>query len=399
MNKRVKVFVLLAFLFPAVVFGDSALPTDAELLHEYQQSFFWADLPGKTEVLKDAASDEKAHGIIAQFYEYALLFALYEDVILKDTPDMIRLITFAARGLGNTGYSESVETLWHLFLKYQNNSAGAELLIAFGKLGKGNRSITEKLNRYLLEQNENYSYGASVNYTVLSVCIAVIMEMGNSSSYPALFSVLYSGYPEVIVSEATGALELIPGNYTQFLVDVIGEREPAHKFAAFRAGINSERLSSWERGQLAELSLEQSLTYDEIEDLPSLSALRYAAVTELTQLRWTRASALAVRHYFLIQADFQHNNVSKKYFIEAIECLGAVGNTDAARALLLQLGLINAQTGRDGNYDAEITLAIVRALGLIGDKAAFDLLTQVTLLDYSANIKAAAREALGRLKW
>ena len=399
MNKRVKVFVLLVFLFSAAVFCDSAHPSDAEILHEYQQSFFWADLPEKIEILKDAASDEKAHGIIAQFYEYALLFALYENEILKDNPDMIRLIIFAARGLGNTGYRESLDTLWPLFIEYQNKAAGADLLMAIGKLGNGSRSVTEKINHYLLEQNEKYSYGASVNYTVISVCIAVIMDMGDSSSYPALFSVLCSGYPEVIVSEAAGAMELIPGNYAQFLIDVIGEREPAHKFAAFRAGINSERLSASERGHLAELSLEQGITYDEIEDLPSLSALRHAAVTELTQLRWTRASALAVRHYFLVQADYQQNNVSKMYFLEAVECLGAVGNTDAARALLLQLSLINIQTARDESYDEEITLAVIRALGLIGDKAAFDQLTQVTLLDFSANIKAAAREALDRLRW
>jgi hypothetical protein len=239
---------------------------------------------------------------------------------------------------------------------------------------------------------------------MVSASIAAIMELGDSSSYSVLLDVLCSAYPEVISFEAQGAFDYIPGNFNQFLFDVIEKGDPLEKFIAFRTGINSQRLSLSERGQLAEFALEQSLIsygnggQGRLEN-PDLTALRYAAVMDLTDLRWTRANSLAIRHYYRVQTDFQHNSVNKERFLEAINLLGAVGNSDAALILGLQMGLINARVERAGSYDEEITLAIVRALGLIGDNGAFDTLLNVSNLPYSDVIQDAAREAVNRLRW
>jgi hypothetical protein len=98
-------------------------------------------------------------------------------------------------------------------------------------------------------------------------------------------------------------------------------------------------------------------------------------------------------------ADFQENISHKSRLIEAIAFLGAVGNSEAALALGLQLGLINDRKEKTGFFDAGITLAIVQALGLIGDKAAFNHLLHASKLSYNENITLAAREAIDRLKW
>jgi hypothetical protein len=152
-----------------------------------------------------------------------------------------------------------------------------------------------------------------------------------------------------------------------------------------------------ERGQIAELALSQSLLYR--DDNVDLSTIRYDAIIKLTQLRWTRANALAIRHYYIVQADYLHDIAPKERFLEAIMCLGALGNSDAALVLALQLGLINIRTQTTGIFDEEITLAIVQALGLIGDNAVFNHLSHVIDLPYTDEIIAAAREAIDRLKW
>jgi len=287
--------------------------------------------------------------------------------------------------------------LWKLFLDAPDSKTGVDILIKLGTLGKGNKSIIDNLNNYLMGKNLLFKSGESVNYTLVSACISVIMDFGDSSSYSALFSVLSAGYPEVIASEAQGALEVIPGNLYQFLINIIYYNPPEEKFAAFRIGENSGRLNVSQRGQLAELALEQGLNADE-ENI-DMTFMRYSAVSLLTQLRWTRANALAIRHYYRVQADYLHNLASKERYIEAIACLGAVGNSDATSILGLQLGLINVRTERTGSFDAEITLAVVQALGNIGFKAAFDQLLYVSNLSYPEEIQAAAREAVDRLKW
>jgi hypothetical protein len=389
MAKKAVCFVLFVFLsFP--VFCDSPV------LQLYKQRFSRADLSAKAQILENAANDSTLTAEIGQFYEYVLQFALENSALLKNDHAMLRIIDISVTGLGKTGYSSSIDTLWKLFMEYPDSTIGAEILIAVGKLGKQNKNITESVNNYLAEKNTLYRSGSPVNYAMISACITAVMELNDSSSYPALFAVLCSGYPEVIKSEAQGALDLISGNLKQFLSDAIEKGSPPEKFFALTAGMNSGRLTVSERGQLAELALEQSLTNGDNADL---SAMRYAAVIALTALRWTRANNLAIRHFYRVQTEFQHNAASRERFLEAVALLGAVGNSDAALALCLQLGLINARTERTGEFDEGITLAIVRSLGLIGDKAAFDHLLNVSNLLYPENILAAAGEAIDRLRW
>jgi hypothetical protein len=76
-----------------------------------------------------------------------------------------------------------------------------------------------------------------------------------------------------------------------------------------------------------------------------------------------------------------------------------MGNSDAALALALQLGFFNSQTQRTGEFDEAIILAIINALGELGDKAAFDSLLYVSYLNYPDRIQASARDALNRLRW
>jgi len=371
---------------------------DSYTLQMYKQQFSRVDLAAKAQLLEDSNRDRSLSDSRGEFYEYALQFALDNFELLGNDPDMIRIVDTAISGLRNTNYSGSVETLWELFLKYPNSRTGAEIMITIGKLGRGNKTIIENVNNYLLEKNLLYKSGESVNYAIISAGIAAAMELGDSSSYPVLFEILCAGYPEIITFEAYGALELIPGNFMQFLFNVIEKNPPVEKLIALRAGIYGERLNLGERAQLAELALEQSLAPWADEDI-NLSDLRYTAVLTLTPLRWARANALAIRNYYRVLADFQRNSVSRERFLEAIALLGAVGNSDAALVLVLQLGLINVRMERTGGFDAEVTLAIIQALGLIGDKAAFNQLFYVISLPYPENIIAAAKEAVDRLRW
>jgi hypothetical protein len=286
-----------------------------------------------------------------------------------------------------------LELLWNLFLEYPVSEVKAEIIIALGGFGKKNSDIVSKINNHLIDLNDLNVSGESVDYLAVSALIAALMELDDASSSLVLFSVLLSGYPEVIYSEALGALDYINKDLNKFLFDVIKEGSLEEKFTALKAGINSKRLSIAEQGQLAEAALEVTLDNDD------LSVLRYASVSFLSSLRWTRANDLAIRHYYSMLANYQENVSHKSRLIEAIAFLGAVGNSDAALALGLQLGLINDRKEKTDIFDAGITLAIVQALGLIGDKAAFNHLLHTGKLSYNENITSAAREAIDRLKW
>jgi HEAT repeat protein len=386
-----------ALLFLCLLCSGIAIAQEP-VLQSYMQIFSRADLSAKTDIIKTAAADSRVE-FMGELYEFALQFAIFNSQILKNDPDMLNLVSLAARGAGDSGSVESLDTLWNLLSSYQDSITRVEILMAIGKLGNSSSKVIENLNNYLAHQSSIYSSGINVDYPVLSACIAAVAELGDSSSYPALFTVLNAGFPEVIVLEASGAMDLIRGDYKQFLVDVIQKNPPEEKIAAFKAGMSSSGFGTTEQGQLAEVALEQGLAFGSIEDNAALSALRYSAIAAITRLQWTRASALAIRHYYRVQTDFQQGVASKELFLEAIACLGAIGSSDAALALALQLGLINARTERTGSFDEDITLAVIQALGLIGDKSAFDYLFYISYLNYPDHIQVAAKEALDRFRW
>jgi len=386
------IFFMLVFITPCV-FGDSAV------LQSYMQRFTGSELAAKAEVLRNAAADGRLGESVFQLYDFALRYALDNYADMKNLSGMNNIIGIAVRGLRNAGSSASVDILWELFFEYPVSVMRADILVTLGILGKGNQDIINAINNYLMEMNTMFVSEdvIIVDYSLVSACITAIMEIGDSSSYPVLFTLLFAGYPEIIVCEAYGALDFINGDLFLYIRNIMEKNPPEEKLIAFKAGVNSNRLSLYERGQLAELALEIGLL--DFEGNADLAAMRYAAIQELASLKWARASTLAVRHYHRILADYFNGAASKTHLIESIACLGDIGDSSAALALGLQLGLINERTKSTGAFDADITVAIVRALGLIGNNAVFEHLLSTTNLSYSDNVKIAAREAIDRLKW
>jgi hypothetical protein len=76
-----------------------------------------------------------------------------------------------------------------------------------------------------------------------------------------------------------------------------------------------------------------------------------------------------------------------------------MGTSGAAQALSLQLGLLNSRMERNRDYDPDILISVIGALGDIGDKVAFDYLLYIGFLSYPDSIQNAARDALNKLKW
>jgi HEAT repeat protein len=371
------------------------------ILDSYERNFIRAGLSTKAGILRDAATDDRAAEFIGRLYEFALDFSLRNAEILRDDPDMIALTVLACRGAGNSGHTASVDTLWKVFLAYRDSLTRPEALKALAQLGKGHTQVVENLNQYLANQNNLYRSGMSPDYPTLSACIAALAVLGDPSSFPVLFSAMIAGYPNAITQETARALGSIQGDYKQYLIDVIRKNPPAEKAAAFQAGLGNEHFGNAEKGQLAETALELGLALSSGsgEGDPLVSRLRYAAVSTLTELRWTNASPLVIKHFYQVQADYQNGLVPRERLVEAIECLGAMGSSDTAQVLALQLGFLNSQTERSGEFDDAVTLAVVKALGAIGDKSAFDYLLYISYLSYPEHIQAAAREALTQLKW
>jgi hypothetical protein len=401
MNWRYKKGGILAGALVFALVRAPVLSGQETILDSYERNFIRASLSAKAAVLQDAATDDRSVEFIGQLYAIALNFALRNAEILRDDPDMTALTVLASRGAGISGHKASVDTLWNVFSAYPNSLTRVEILGALTVLGKDNVQVTENLNQFLAAQNDRYRSGISPDYPTLSACISALAVLGNDTSFPVLFSAMIMGYPGTIVRETVQALGAVSGDYKQFLIDVIRKSPPAEKLAAFNAGMGAERFGPGEQGQLAETALETALDFAPGNggDEAAVSALRYQAVVALTRLQWITAGPLAIKHFYRVQTDVQNGAAPRERLVEAINCLGAMASSEAAQALALQLGLLNSQTEQSGVFDEAVTLAVVQALGAIGDKSAFDYLLYISYLSYPEHIQAAARDALAHLKW
>jgi hypothetical protein len=400
-------------LFVLAVLGSLSLSppglfSQDAILVSYERNFLRASLANKAGILRDAAGDDRASEFIGALYEFALKFVLGGGELLRDDPDMIALAGIAAKGAGEAAHMPAAETLWQVFNLYRDSHSRVEILRALAILGKGNAGMVENLNQYLVDQTNYYRSGMVPDYPPLRACIAALAAIGDDSTYPALFSAFLASFPGSLGDEITEAMGSIEGDYLHFLVELIRGNGPTEKLAAFRLGSGNSGFSPAEKGELAETALEVSLDLfpgnsgadgRSESGWAAASSLRYESVQALTGLKWTRASPLAIRHFYRVQTDLGNGAAPGERLLEAVNCLGAMGNSESAQVLALQLGYINSQTERGGDFDEGLILALIHALGEIGDKVAFDHLLYIGYINYPEQIQAAARESLNRLKW
>jgi HEAT repeat protein len=367
-----------------------------------------ASLSTKAGILLDAATDDRAPEFIGDLYEYALVFSLQNAEVLRGDPDLNSLTVIAARGAGTSGHTQSLDSLWKVFTNFRDSHVRIAALDALAVLGKGNSQAAENLNQFLANQNSRYRSGMAVDIPTLSACINALKALGEESSFPVLFAVLIAGYPEPVGAQAVSALESLPGDLTGNMTEVLRKNPPAEKLVVFRAAVSSSRMGPAEKGAFAQTALEIGMEENFSTDYESaLTTLCSLAIRTLADLKWSAADTAVLRYFYRVQEEYQENktNRGRERLLEVIACLSVMNSPDAAQALSLQLGYLNSQFERakkDGTFgenDEALVLGIIRALGEIRNKIAFDNLHYVAYLDYPENIKAAAREALNNLKW
>jgi len=173
-------------------------------------------------------------------------------------------------------------------------------------------------------------------------------------------------------------------------------------YAAFSLAMKKESLSQADRARIAAAAFETgtAITLASGDSQGStLSTLILESMGQLTALKWSEASPAVVRYFYRIQGDYKNDRGIVDLLIPVAQCMGAMKTQEAAQALSIFLGLLNSETEQKKTYNEQLLLAVIQALGDLGDKTAFDYLLYVGYLDYPESVKKASRDALARLQW
>ena len=391
--KKSIIGVILIFVVSVFLSAEESNP----VLSAMQKNFARGSLSTKIQVLQNSAEYPEVN--MGPLYGEALEFILDNSKNLASDIAARELTVLAVRLSGINGYSESAPALWQLFNTFVDENVQVEILSALGNMTP-DLIVTEELNKWLNIQNERFRSGMSVPEQVVAEAVVTLGDMGNSSSFPIVFSTGSAKYSDDITYKANHALKNLEGSYSQSLMEVIKSSVPTDKISALNLAIDDLEMPIEEKGSLYKMALDIGLIVkvDDSNDEQLIRELRYSAVRQITVLKWADASDLVIEHFNLANLEFEQGISSKSSVLEAISCLGAIGTHEAAARLTLYLEFMNSYMENGQGTDLQISLAVMNNIGIIGDSVAFDDLLYSGYLDYPASVKKAAREALNSLK-
>jgi hypothetical protein len=395
MRRILGVALVLAWLAPGAPAQDAG-----SVIVTYQRNFVRSSLATKLELLKEAG--KAAATDMGPLYDTALRFVLDNAGLLAGDAQLRDLALLAVKKSGESAWTGAADHIWSVFQVYAGDSElRAAAIAAYARAGSAFPRMISDINSFLASQNTLFRSGVQPEYPGLEAAIDAVGNIADPASYPVLFSTYVAGYNPLIKSKASASLGKIRGEYRAFLEAIVMKNSVLEKAAALDLGLAPGGLGPDDQARLAETALGAALDWkgDSPLELSVLRQLRVTAVREIRDSRWQRAAALAIRHFRGLLADYNDGKGAEVDLLEAISCLGAMGSTDAAQALSLYLQLINAQTEQGKPYDEALLLAVIGALGDLGDKVAFDYLLYIGYLQYPESVKEAAKDALQRLKW
>jgi hypothetical protein len=380
----------------------SLLPAqDAQkILETFRRNFAIASLDVKIQILQDAATGKTASAM-GPLFQQAVDFVTDNASLIPTDARFNQLGAIAAEQIGVVGYAPARDSVWKLFTVTRDSVTLAKAAGALAVVGVGDSDTVINLNRYVDSQNSFFASGQTPDLAIVAACFKALGSIGDSSSFPVLFSAMNLGYPDQVTAVARNALLSLKGDFKEMLVGILRTRPLSEKKVALQMAIDSDKLNDQQKADICELALDIGLHsgVSEATNKGVLRDIRYQAAAELSSQKWSHATGLLIEHLDMSIGEFDKGLVDRNHLLDAIGELGAMSTHEAAVRLTQFLVLINSYTEKGKAYDDQVVFAVLQNLGVLGDKVAFDDLMYTQYLNYSAAVKKAARAALDKVKW
>lgn len=390
-KKLAVLFILLNFTF--VIWG-----TDSSS----KIKFLKGNISDKTTAVKEA-SEEDAIWLSNK----AIEFALENHEIIGNDRELEGLAVAAIYSI-STDYvkyatdnqkTELAEQLQNLFLDYSKSTsvqiAVLSKIIAL-KAYLPTEKFTVLLNEYLTSVNINVTDAG-----VFKASLNTLEHIGNNDSFVILYNFLYNTrYSKYKTEIEKSIVALLPSAMNEVL-SLIQQSDMAQMNSLFTLITNNSNISKNSLCEISENILSKSILI--IENSSKVSSeyftLPSAALKILSENKWTRASSNVISYFQLGKTLYNSGIMEEPYFLEIISSLSSVAPIDSVSMLIAYLEELNGQTERGTSVSSNTVLAVIKTLGAIGDKAAFDSLLAVTYLNYPESVLHASQEALSGLRW
>lgn len=384
-----KNFLLILILFiPMVIFANS----QDEQIMILKKTFYRGNLQDKIQVISDAAKMEEN---LEEIFLSSMDFVVAYGEILKNDESMIQLAKITVENLKKVDKNKVPSFLIDLFPLYNSDIIINSILNTIANLQINDSKINILLKDYGLTLLENPQEKA------MGLLVSTMEQIDDSTFFPVLFKyAASSNIPESVRNQSESVISGFVERYKTDMVSIIENGSLSEKHLALKIVLNNEKNSDFLRAEIAEKALQVSIiNIGDTNQKKELIDFQLSAIRELRRVGWTRSTDLVVSFFNFARSEYENESLAEDDYIEIISCVEELATSKASSILSDYLAYFNSQTEQGISCSESVVLAVINALGNLGNKTAFDNLLYVGYLSYSEEIIEASRVALAGLKF
>ena len=363
--------------------------------------FIKGNIVDKTKAIKESTGED-SYWLAEKAIQFALdnkeilgndreLDALVVSAILTITPEYVA----SADKLSQAEILFNFTKLFNIFSSSNTVQIAVLSKILLLKDSIQTTEFTEELNNYL--QSDGIS---KADKSVLKSVISTLESIGNNKSFNILFSLYINPEFESVQNELETTLIKLAPNYIDEILYIINEKDIAKNKPLFEKIVKNSKISKNNLCEIAENLLNSSILYVENStEKDDFTKLQIEVLQVLSSNNWTRASSSAISFFIFAKDKFTNGLISEEDMIKIVSSLINVAPIESISPLVSYLVELNSLTEMGKSVSIPVVEAVIKTLGAIGNKSAFDSLLGVTYLNYPESVLSAAREALAGLKW
>lgn len=357
----------------------------------------------KTSAVKEATGEEAWW-----LCENALDFVLNNKEIIGNDRDLDALAVATILSINNDYVSSLLSETQKfvlmnkyidLFTKYESSATVQTAVISKVVSQKdilNYNNFTAILNSYISKNSLN-----QIDSSVLKSILTVFEHIGNNQTFLILYTLWNNPKNADYFQNIENALVyLIPISMNEVL-NIIHQKDINKITAIFNLAKNNTKISKNSACEIAENVLNESilLSDDSSRITDDYVKLQLSALEILNDNNWTRASAIALSYFDFSKILYSEKKLTNYDMQIIISSLSNIAPLNAVLPLSKYLEELNSKKEQNEEISSDVILTVIKTLGAIGDKSAFDSLLAVTYLDYPESVLSAAREALAGLRW
>lgn len=357
----------------------------------------------KTSAVKEATGEEAWW-----LCENALDFVLNNKEIIGNDRDLDALVVATILSINNDYVSSLLSETQKfvlmnkyidLFTKYESSATVQTAVISKVVSQKdilNYNNFTAILNSYISKNSLN-----QIDSSVLKSILTAFEHIGNNQTFLILYTLWNNPKNADYFQNIENALvSLIPISMNEVL-NIIHQKDINKITAIFNLAKNNTKISKNSACEIAENVLNESilLSDDSSRITDDYVKLQLSALEILNDNNWTRASAIALSYFDFSKILYSEKKLTNYDMQIVISSLSNIAPLNAVLPLSKYLEELNSKKEQNEEISSDVILTVIKTLGAIGDKSAFDSLLAVTYLDYPESVLSAAREALAGLRW